>query len=58
MSRLGKSEISHGETLSVSQILARISAVTPDDARRASERVLSQPMTTTVLAPFGPRALA
>ncbi len=57
MSRLGKSEISHGETLSVNQILARIAAVTPDDARRASERVLSQPMTTTVLAPFGRQAL-
>jgi predicted Zn-dependent peptidase len=57
MSRLGKSEISHGETLTVNQILARISAVTPEDARRASERVLSQPMTTTVLAPFGRQAL-
>jgi hypothetical protein len=26
--------------------------VTPDDAMRAAERVLSQPMTTTVLGPF------
>ena len=52
MSRLGKSEISHGETLSVSQLLGRISAVTPQDAKRAAERVLSQPMTTTVLGPF------
>ncbi len=57
MSRLGKSEISHGETLTVSQLLARISAVTPEDARRASERVLSQAMTTTVLGPFERRAL-
>jgi predicted Zn-dependent peptidase len=53
MSRLGKSEISHGETLTVNQLLSRIAAVTPDDARRAAERVLSQPMTTTVLGPFG-----
>ena len=58
MSRLGKSEISHGETLTVNQLLARISSVTPEDARRAAERVLSQPMTTTVLGPFGARALA
>jgi predicted Zn-dependent peptidase len=58
MSRLGKSEISHGETLTVSQLLARISAVTPEDARRAGERVLSQPMTTTVLGPFDRRALS
>jgi predicted Zn-dependent peptidase len=52
MSRLGKSEISHGETLTVNQLLSRIQVVTPDDARRAAERVLSQPMTTTVLGPF------
>jgi predicted Zn-dependent peptidase len=58
MSRLGKSEISHGETLSVNQLLARISAVRPEDARRAADRVLSQPMTTTVLGPFDRRALA
>jgi predicted Zn-dependent peptidase len=58
MSRLGKSEISHGETLTVNQLLSRITAVTPEDARRAAERVLSQPMTTTVLGPFGRGALA
>jgi predicted Zn-dependent peptidase len=55
MSRLGKSEIGHGETLTVNQLLARIQAVTPGDARRAAERVLSQPMTTTVLGPFAGR---
>jgi predicted Zn-dependent peptidase len=58
MSRLGKSEISHGETLTVNELLSRISAVTPEDARRAAERVLSQPMTTAVLGPFDRRALA
>jgi predicted Zn-dependent peptidase len=57
MSRLGKSEIGHGETLTVSQLLARIEAVTPEDARRAAERVLSQPMTTAVLGPFSRRDL-
>jgi predicted Zn-dependent peptidase len=57
MSRLGKSEISHGETLTVNQLLSRIAAVTPEDAKRAAERVLSQPMTTTVLGPFGRSAL-
>jgi len=51
MSRLGKAEIGHGEILTVSQLLSRIEAVTPEDARRAAERVLSQPMTTTVLGP-------
>ena len=52
MSRLGKSEIAHGEILTVSQTLARIEHVTLQDARRVAERVLSQPMTLTVLGPF------
>jgi predicted Zn-dependent peptidase len=52
MSRLGKSEISHGEILTVGQILRRLEAVTFEDARRAAKRVLSQPMSLTVLGPF------
>jgi predicted Zn-dependent peptidase len=56
MSRLGKSEISHGEILTVDQTLRRIEAVTLDDARRVAERVLSQPMTLTVLGPFNKTA--
>lgn len=57
MSRLGKSEIGHGEMLTVNQLLRRIGSVTPDDARRAAERVLSQPMTVTVLGPFSRDAI-
>ena len=56
MSRLGKSEISHGEILSVDQSLKRIQSVTLQDARAVAERVLSQPMTLTVLGPFGKTA--
>jgi predicted Zn-dependent peptidase len=56
MSRLGKSEISHGEILSVGESLKRIERVTLDDARRVAQRVLSQPMTLTVLGPFGKTA--
>ena len=55
MSRLGKSEIAHGEILSVDQALRRIDRVTLDDAHRVAERVLSQPMTLTVLGPFARR---
>ena len=40
MSRLGKSEIGHGEILTVDQMLGRIDAVTPEDAARVAERVL------------------
>ncbi|MGZ5288183.1 MAG: M16 family metallopeptidase [Actinomycetota bacterium] len=56
MSRLGKSEISHGEILSVDQTLRRVQRVTLEDARRVARRVLSQPMTLTVLGPFGATA--
>jgi predicted Zn-dependent peptidase len=57
MSRLGKSEIAHGEILSVDQTLRRIERVSLDDARRVAERVLSQPMTLTVLGPVAGGAL-
>jgi predicted Zn-dependent peptidase len=52
MSRLGKSEISHGEILTVNQILRRIESVTLDDARRVAKRVLSQPLALAMLGPF------
>ena len=58
MSRIGKSEIAHGEILTVSQALKRVEDVTLDDARRVAKRVLSQPMTLTVLGPFAQRDLA
>jgi predicted Zn-dependent peptidase len=52
MSRLGKSEIGHGEILTLSQMLRRVDAVSLEDARHVAERVLSQPMSLTVLGPF------
>jgi predicted Zn-dependent peptidase len=57
MSRIGKSEIAHGEILTVNESLRRVEAVTLDDARRVADRVLSQPMTLTVLGPFAKRDL-
>jgi len=56
MSRLGKSEIAHGEILTVDEILRRVAHVTREDAQRVAERVLSQPMTLTVLGPVAPSA--
>jgi predicted Zn-dependent peptidase len=41
----------------VDQSLRRIDAVTLEDARRVAKRVLSQPMTLTVLGPFAARDL-
>jgi predicted Zn-dependent peptidase len=57
MSRIGKAEIGHGEILTVSEALKRVEGVTLDDARRVAKRVLSQPMTLTVLGPLGKRDL-
>ena len=47
---------SHGEILTVDQTLRRVQRVTVEDAHRVAERVLSQPMTLTVLGPFGATA--
>lgn len=58
MSRLGRSEIAQGETLTVAQTLRRIEKVTLADARAVAERVLSQPMALTVIGPFAKGALA
>ncbi len=56
MSRLGKSEIAHGEILTLGESLKRIDAVTLDDAKAVAHRVLSQPMTLGVIGPFAPTA--
>ncbi|MGZ4136456.1 MAG: M16 family metallopeptidase [Actinomycetota bacterium] len=57
MSRLGKSEISHGEILTVNDMLKRIDAVSYDGARTVAKRVLSQPMSLAVIGPFSKDAL-
>ena len=52
MSRLGRSEVARGEVLTVKEMLKRIQAVTPDQARAAARRILSQPMSLSVIGPF------
>ena len=51
MSRLGKSEVAHGEILTLDETLARVRAVSIDDANEVAERVLSQPMTLAAVGP-------
>jgi predicted Zn-dependent peptidase len=58
MSRIGKSEIAHGEILTLNQTLRRFEAVTPEDARRVAARVLARPLSLAVIGPFGKRAIA
>ena len=52
MSRLGKSELAHGEILTVDDILDRIDAVTADDCRQVAEAVLTRPRALSVIGPF------
>src|SRR5437867_2939413 len=52
MSRVGRSEISHGEILTVDEVLARTDAVTKEDAEAVGRDVFSRPMALTVIGPF------
>ena len=52
MSRLGKSELSYGELLSVDEILDRIESVTLDDIRAVASKVLGTPLALAVIGPF------
>jgi predicted Zn-dependent peptidase len=52
MNRLGKSEIAHGEVITLDEVLDRVDAVTADDAREVAEAVLTRPRSLTVIGPF------
>jgi len=53
MTRLGKSELLHGDVLSLDALLARIDAVTAADVAAVAARVLARPRCLTVVGPFG-----
>jgi predicted Zn-dependent peptidase len=53
MSRIGRSEISHGEILTVDQILERIEAVDAEASRAVAAQVFGRPMAMAVIGPFG-----
>jgi predicted Zn-dependent peptidase len=53
MTRIGKSEIAHGDIIGVDDLLARIDAVTAADVRDVAARVLARPRCLTVVGPFG-----
>jgi predicted Zn-dependent peptidase len=52
MSRLGKSELAHGEILSLDDVIERIDAVTAEDCRDIAEVVLTRPRALAVIGPF------
>lgn len=53
MTRIGKSEITHGDVLGVDEVLARVDAVTPADIAEVAADVLTRPRCLTVVGPFG-----
>jgi predicted Zn-dependent peptidase len=52
MSRLGKAELVYGELLTVEEMLARIDAVTLDDAHALAVDLLGHPDSLAVIGPF------
>jgi predicted Zn-dependent peptidase len=52
MSRLGKSELSFGEYLSVREVLGRLDAVTEDDVRAAAADLLARETCLAVVGPY------
>jgi predicted Zn-dependent peptidase len=52
MSRLGKSELSYGEYLSVREVLGRLDAVTEDDVRAAAADLLARETCLAVVGPY------
>ena len=52
MSRIGKSELMHGDLLTVGDILGRIAAVTLDDVRAVAADVLTAAPKLAVVGPF------
>ena len=52
MTRLGKSELSHGEYVPVREVLARIDAVGPDQVRAVGADLLTRPTCLAVVGPY------
>ncbi|KAF0207644.1 MAG: processing [Actinobacteria bacterium] len=52
MSRLGKSEVTNGEILSLDELVSRVDAVTGDDVRDLAQRLFSGPRVLAMIAPL------
>ena len=51
MARLGKSELFHGEVLSIDEVLRRIDAVTLDDVHTLAHDLFTQPELLSLVGP-------
>ncbi len=52
MSRIAKADLVHGELLSIDEVLARVSAVTPDQVRELAAELLVAAPSLAVVGPF------
>jgi predicted Zn-dependent peptidase len=52
MSRIGKSELVHGELLSIDEVIARVDAVTLADVQEVAALLVDQPWALGVIGPF------
>ena len=52
MTRLGKSEITDSEILSIDEIVGRVEAVTAEDVRELAQRLFSRPQVLAMIGPF------
>jgi predicted Zn-dependent peptidase len=58
MSRIGRSQLVHGEIMSLEELVERTAAVSQADVRRVIERVVAGPRTLAVVGPFDEEAFA
>jgi predicted Zn-dependent peptidase len=52
MSRIGRSQLVHGTVMTFDELVARTEAVTVDDLRRVTERVVRGERVLAVVGPF------
>ncbi|MCA1691810.1 MAG: insulinase family protein [Actinobacteria bacterium] len=58
MSRIGRSQLVHGEVMSLDELVERTAAVSAADVRRVIERVVAGPRTLAVVGPFSEDAFS
>jgi predicted Zn-dependent peptidase len=58
MSRLGKSEVTHGELLTLDEIIERVDSVEQADVARVAAATIAGPRVLTMVAPFEREAVA